>query len=341
MVLAVALVLVGCTQAPAGNGTGNGNGPLTVDPRLTDPAIPTDLVFPHIVQGPTAAPRGRLAVVLHGSGANPQGYTELIAALANDGYHVVGLRYNALLPSLGACPDADADQDPDCHRTFRGETVFGQGVPDPAGHAFDHPIAFVPKASSVMNRLLRLVAYMSANYPSAGFGQFLRQTASGTCTSPNTTYGTCDVDWSKVVLMGHSQGAAVALYLAKFFAVDRVGLMSGTYDAYALGAGVYSAAPWLTDGPLAVPTSRIGWFVSTRDPEVGRLRAVATALALSGQETDVTTTARPFGGSHRLVSSTTPSCPFDTAQNHNSTAVDLCVPDGLYVAAWRYLAGGS
>ena len=50
-------------------------------------------------------------------------------------------------------------------------------------------------------------------------------------------------------------------------------------------------------------------------------------------------TGPTFGGSRQLVTSTPSACPIgDSAPSHNSTAVDLCVPDYAYDAAWRYLA---
>lgn len=339
VLLAVAIAGAGCSQSPGI--VGAPSGARNIDPRTTDSAISSDLVYPHISQPAGGVVRNRLVILLHGSNANPQGLTELIGGLASDGYHVVAPRYSAQLSSLGGCPDESAVDEPDCHREFRSETVFGQNVVDPEGASYNHPLLNITKPNSVRNRLVKLVNYLAATYPSENWNQFLNRSAAGVCTETDPTYGSCALDWSKTVLIGHSQGAAVALYLARFYAADRVGLLSGTYDAYINADSSIDVAPWVLEGRFAVPASRITMFFHTGDPAVGRFRAVAAALALPGVETNVTTTNRPYLGSHRLITSTTPSCPFDSSQTHNGTAVDLCVPDGLYLGTWRYMAGGA
>ena len=336
------LAVAACTTSPsAGSGSGTGGpGQRAVDPRLTDPALPSELVFQNIAQAPSGTLRNKLVLVFHGTGANPQAHTELINALATDGYHVAAVRYNAVLSATGGCPDVTQADDPDCHQNLRAETIFGQGVADPEGHAFDHQLLNITKTNSAMNRTLKLVNYMAATYPAEGWGQYLQRDANGACTSVNTTYGTCNLDWTKVVLMGHSQGGSVALYMSSFYPVDRVGMLSGAYDAWDNGNGTLTTANWVVARKSKIPVAKVTEFVHTKDVGITRIRAVEKTLALSGAETNVLTSARPWGYSHRLITSITPTCPLDSSQSHNATAQDLCAPDGQFVPVWRYVAGG-
>ena len=344
MAAVVAMVaLAACTTSPSsGSGSGTGGpGQRAVDPRLTDPSLPTEMLFTNIAQAPSGTLRNKLVLVYHGTSANPQAHTELVSALATDGYHVAAVRYNAVLSATGGCPDVTQDDDPDCHQALRAETVFGQGVADPEGQPFDHPLLNITRTNSAMNRTLKLVNYLAATYPAEGWGQYLQRNAGGACTSFNATYGTCNLQWSKVVLMGHSQGGSVALYTSSFFPVDRVGMLSGAYDAWDNGDGTLTTASWVSARKAKIPVSRVTEFVHTRDVGLARIRAVERTLGVPGTETNVLSSARPWGGTHRLITTITPSCPLDASQAHNATAQDLCAPDGQFVPVWRYVAGGA
>lgn len=298
------LAALGCTPV----GDGSGSGPRAVQPSLTDPALPDDPLEPNLWIAPKGTPKGKLAVLFNGTGAGPSVLTNLGTTLADDGFHVVILRYESAVGTQAACPDSVAATFPDCHRAFRGEVVFGSAVAN-------HPAVSVDTARSVRNRLDAMVSYLAGRYPLDGW----------------------DLDWSDRVLVGHSQGAGVALYLSKFFAVERVVLLSGTYDVF---GSIPTVAPWITEGGFATPSSRIGWFAHLSDPGLPLQRAVAQAVGVTGSEVAVASGA-PYGGSRRLVTSAQPGCPFDSSPTHNSTATNLCSSSALHPPAWRYLASGS
>jgi hypothetical protein len=336
--MAVVLVAGACTAKPGTTPppSGQSNGIWTINPRSTDPAISDDPQFTHLAYGPVGASRGRLAVVLHGSQGNPQAHTELAGALRTDGYHVVVLRYSAKVYTFGACPDSAATTDPDCHRAFRAETVYGDAA-DPLGVSRDHPAIAIDAADSVMNRLLKVIEYLRVQDPTGGWAQFQDRPGGGACTV-DPAFGTCTLDWSTVAAVGHSQGSGVALYLGKYHPVAKVVMLSGSYDGFALDGGGHLPAPWVTEG-LAVQSADVGTLQHTADYALGLFTAVEDAIGVTGPVTSVNTTGAPYGGSKRLRTSLASSCPWDGAPGHNSTASDLCVPDGAYVAAWRHLAG--
>ncbi len=327
----MSILATACTQ-PTGSGSGNS---WTANPAVVDPASSSDSQFPNIAYGPTGSPRGELAVMLHGTGGQPQAHHEIAATLRAKGFHVILLRYSASLGTLGACPDAVALTFPDCHREFRSETLFGAGVTDPDGNGYDNPTANISQADSVSNRLLKLVDYLDTLAPTKGWDQF-QQSTGGTCDSINATYGVCDLDWSRVSALGHSQGAGVAMYMGKFFDLNAIGLLSGPFDSFEDGSN-HTVAPWITEGGMDTPSSDIHSLSHLSDYSLGRIRSALDALGLPGPETDAT--LDPPYASNRLVTNVAATCPWDGAQGHNSTSVDQCAPDYVYWDAWSALAG--
>jgi len=311
----------------------------TVDPCTTDPAITCDAAFGHIATPGSGALRGRLVLFFNGTGAQPLAYTKLLGALAGSGYHTIGVRYPSGVGTASACPDANAGTQPDCHRAFRAETVFGRGVPDPEGYAADSPAVNVSPANSVVNRVLQLVESLRVAYPSEGWGQFQRRNSAGCQVDP--TYGECDLDWSKVVVMGHSLGAGVALYLSKLHRVSRVGMLSGPFDEYRDGATV-TVAPWIAEGGFATGSAAMFGLSHTGEPNDEAQTAAWNALGMAGPRVSVDSGSAPWGGAQQLTTSITPACLTDVAGEHNSTAQNLCTPGDPPVlrTAWLTLAGG-
>lgn len=324
-------VVAGCTTRS--RGTTGAYGFWQVDPADTDAAIYPETTGKHRAYEPTTSV-GRLAVMFHGTGSNPDAHLEVASTMRTAGLHVINLNYEAATGTLNACPDSQQGPNPDCHRELRSETTFGADVVDPDGQSFNNSVVGINQANSVMNRLLKLVEFLKVLSPSGGWEQF-QAGGGGTCTDMNATYGACNLDWSKVVLLGHSQGAGVALYMAKFFPVSNVGLFSGTYDAWNNFDGTYTEAGWTTDA-FATPTSKIGYFMHLNDIGAGRIRAVADAVGIQGPEEDLLVDPHT---TNRITTSYTSECPFDSVPSHNSTSVDLCTPAYTPPIAWRHLAG--
>ena len=205
--------------------------------------------------------------------------------------------------------------------------MFGGGVADPAGQVNDHPADNISKANSVMNRLLKLVQYLATVAPASGLGSFQQQ-SSRELRGVQRHLRRVRPGVARRGDHGHSQGPGVALYLGKFFPLSKVALLSGSYDAFELADGSYVVAPWITEGGLAVANADIGTFIHTSDYAQDRFRAVADRRSSTGPEVSVQSAAPPYGGSRRLLTSLEPTCPFDGAPNHDSTGVDVCVPNG-------------
>lgn len=342
-VVAIALSLVVLAGACQPDPVGSGSSPRldNIDPNLTDPDIPSDTARPQFSIRPSTSPRNRLAVLFNGTGGSPSSLTTLARSLAADGYHVIGLRYESSLGTLDACPPTSVVLDPDCHRRLRSEVVYGQNVPPtPNDPGQNHPMASVTAATSVMNRLLAFVQYLKATFPEAGWGQYQVLDGAAACGRTNTVYGQCDLDWDQIVTMGFSQGAGVALYLGKHRELDRIGLLSGPFDAFGSSPN-YVPAGWLGE-PFATDNDDIAALLHPEDAHVGRQRAALTALGLTEAEVDVTLVDPPYWNSRRLVTTAEPQCPFpDPLWAHNATVGGGCTQTGLHADAWRYLVGGS
>lgn len=337
LALAVMGLVAACNPAPPGGGT-QGSGMINVDPRQTDSAITADPLMPNFAIRPVGTAKGKLAVLFNGTGASPAALTQLGNRLARDGFHVIGLRYASAVSTVWACDGDDLLTDPECHRSFRGEVTFGRDVADPDGVSSNHPSVNVSKADSVVNRLTKMVGLMHQQYPLDGWDAF-QQSEELQCTQADTTFGGCALDWTEIVTVGHSQGAGVALYLSKFFALDRVVMLSGPYDVFRTDDQTV-VAPWITEGDFEVPPSRIATFSHVNDYDLATHRAAADALGIPGVEVPVTS-PRPYGYSNRLISSIQPGCPLDSAAAHNSTATDACSTSTQHSAAWSYLAAGA
>ena len=319
---------------------------LRIDPCLTDPAVTCDGTkkgghVPHLVYVPLHPPaHPQLAVFFPGTGARPTYYTPVAETLAQRGWFVIDLRYTTSVTTEDACPSADEKTDPERYRRFRSESVFGENVQDPTGHAYNYAGTSVDKVNSVMNRLLKLVGYLSAHptLGGAGWGQFLAM-HNGTCSSYNTTYGACNPDWSRMALSGHSQGAGVALYLAKFYKVARVAMLSGPEDAYVLPDRTV-AASWIAEGRFATSVDNIYGFTHVNDPFYQRQTAAWAALGLPGAVTHYAPN-QPLGISHRIVTSITPACPLlgTVLAAHSATSVIGCVDLPGYAAVWNTMFG--
>jgi hypothetical protein len=99
--------------------------------------------------------------------------------------------------------------DPDCYWKARAVVTFGGGSPVPNQQA-------VSIGDSIVNRLNKLLASLVQAHGNENWGQFLLADRT--------------VDWSKVVLAGHSQGGGHAGILAKSVTLGRVVYFSSPED---------------------------------------------------------------------------------------------------------------
>lgn len=317
IVLVVTAWSVACASSSGGPTSGTPTPPPSterqVTPSATDAAIAT-ADEPHVAinPSPAVAAAGKLFVFLPGTGALPTQYRMILRAGAARGYHSIGLNYpnpNAVGVLCGA------ETDVECFWDVRREVITGSN----ASARVD-----VTPANSIVNRLQKLVTSLDRQYPREGWGQFL---VGG------------EMDWSKVVISGHSQGGGHAGVMTKLFALARACYFSSPADwrQVANVPATWTARPNVTDA-----TRQFG-FSHLQDQLVpyAHLREIWPAMGLGAFGGPVNADLRmpPYDNSHQLVTTATPVI---EGSYHGATVVDVATPKTSQGAAmlegvWAYL----
>jgi len=203
----------------------------------------------------TEATDANLLVFLTGTGGQPPDSLAFLHAAADAGYRVISLDYNDK-PAVGEfCPP----RPPVCAGNFRRMRIYGDGIS--LSPSFDNTAA-----ESIVNRLVKLLAYLDKQDPQRMWAAYLANGA------PN---------WGRIAVAGQSQGAGMAAYIAKTQTVARVILFSSPWDFVAHGNG-WTLAPWLRM-PAKTPPER--WFggYHARENEAGLLAKSFAALRIPAE----------------------------------------------------------
>jgi len=280
----------------------------STDSNIT--ATPTGGEAPHLAINPSASvvASGKLLVFLPGTQGRPSQYTYILRAAASRGFHAIGVNYPNQTAMGTLC---QTSPEPDCYWIARSEVVFGGGTPVSGQTA-------VTQADSIVNRVNKLLLWLKNNHPSEGWGLFL--------------LGNETVDWSKVVLAGHSQGGGHVGVLAKTVALGRAVYFSSPDDWQ---ASTNTPARWTLTRPNVTPASQQYGFGSDFDTLVpndhtyahwnnlGLYKPASGPVLVDGGDS-------PFSDSHQLHTSR-PYNPASTAgtqalRNHGITVVDTSTP---------------
>lgn len=291
-----------------------------IAPDLTNPAINTAL-SPHVVINPSpmVAARGRLFVMLPGTGAVARTYRLILRTGAPRGYHVLGLTYPNENAVEGVC---GASTDPNCAGDLRREIITG---------IESSTLTNVNRANSIIGRLESLLGYLSTTFPNEGWGQYL---VNGR------------VNWALVTVAGHSQGGGHAAFLAKLESLDRVVMFSAPGDT---GVAANTPAAWLSL-PNITPVARQYGFTHVNDTLIALSTVTRNWSTIGidslGLVTSVDGATSPFGNSRQLTSAAAPN-PNPTgvtaSPTHGAPVVDAVTPltpqnSPLYAPVWIYLA---
>lgn len=257
--------------------------------------------------------------MLPGTVSNSRQYQLIVRRGAARGYHSIGLIYpNAEAVEL-LCGPGSA---PNCVGLARREIITGADV---------SPVVAVNAANSITGRLTALLTYLAATFPTEGWGQYL----SGG-----------QINWSRVTVGGHSQGAGHAGFLAKLELLDRAVMFSGPADT---GGTAGSDADWLSL-PNVTPAARQYGFTHTDDAIVSQTRALANwrliGLDAFGAAVSVDNGGAFTGGSRQLLTSAPPANDPGRANilsAHGAPVMDGFTPltatgEPLFAPVWDYLA---
>lgn len=285
-------------------------------PAATSALITTNLSGHYAINpSPAVAARGKLLVMLPGTGAVPRFYRQILRVGAARGHHSIGLTY----PNDDAVGDlCGASAAPDCPALARREIITGADM---------SPLVTVNAANSINGRLAALIQHLNGLYPTEGWGQYL---AGGV------------PDWSRISVAGHSQGSGHAAFMGKIVTLDRVVMFSGPGDF--VGAAL---APWLSQ-PGLTPVARYYGFTHSADELVPQSLILAAWAALglgaAGAPVNIDGVAAPYAGSRQLLTSAPPNLAvFNAAPRHSATIVDAITPVTatgafVYQPVWEYMA---
>ncbi|GGK88232.1 hypothetical protein JOE58_000970 [Curtobacterium luteum] len=192
---------------------------------------------------------GPMLLFLPATRAKPAQYQRFLAAALQDGYHVLGLDYWNLGKTLSGTCEADA-------------RCYGQVQRNRFDGSRPSQFSQVTPAGSIVSRLRNAIEYLDDHDPDGGWGRFV-----------DAREG---IDWSDVVVAGHSQGGGEAAYIGHIRTVRGVLMFSSPVES--LGA-VHAA--WM-DRPGRTPVTRM-YAIDDRADEFGpRIRGSWHALGLTG-----------------------------------------------------------
>jgi hypothetical protein len=286
----------------------------SVLPSATSSAI-TAFNNEHYVCLDTRVPlKNKLFVFFPGTSATPSLYQGIIQKAAALGYHAIGLMYtnnSDLYVASASSPDNN-------QFGFCRSEIF-TGIDVTTG-------VTVNTDNCIRNRLVKLLQYLQQQNPWQNWQQFLN--------------GTADVNWSKCLLSGHSQGGGHAAYIGKQVSVDRV-IVFSSIDWNGL---LNKSANWVTTAGLT-PASKYYNFIHPLDEifNWNNARQQYTDAAIPGLPVNIDSLAAPYNSSHNLYTRAAPALAI-IVPHHNITCLDLYTPkngsgqlSGGFTNAWEYL----
>ncbi|MCC7309415.1 MAG: hypothetical protein IT173_17775 [Acidobacteria bacterium] len=288
-------------------------------PHDTDPEITTNLQGHYVSIDRSVPPKNQLFVFFPGTHGIAANYEVLNNVVAEMGFHAINLTYPNDEPVNGLCGGTNTDLD--CYANVRLEILDGTDRT---------PLVNVNRANSAENRLIKLLIYLRNQYPNDNWGQFL--------IDDDT------LDWSKIIVSGHSQGGGHAGILGRYHPVVRVVM----FAAMDYNGRVRSPANWIAHPettPNASTPDKFWGFSHTRDEAVNFNLLTSTiwpayGMPPFGAVVNVDGISPPYSNTHSLTSN------LDTCPSfHGCVAVDsgIVYENGVpvYKPVWQYLLSNT
>jgi len=274
-----------------------------VRPAQTDPGYDVSEDSSAVSRN-TASQTNKLVLFLGGTGSSPSNdYNALRLFAVGLGFDFINLSY----PNNVAAASLANDPDPLVFDKYRQEACFGTPVSDDVA---------IDSLNSIHTRAVNLLLYLDLTYPADNWGQYLATSVT--------------LDWSRIIVGGHSQGSGHACYLAKQLAADRVLMFAGPNDYSDL---YMNAASW-TQQAGATPVSGLFSYLSLNDEVVAyeKQAVVISALGMlaADDSTHVDDLTSPYGNSHCLYTTQPPG---SVLLNHN-VPIMLSTTN---TAVWTYM----
>ena len=266
----------------------------SVRPSTTDNNIETGAYnLRHYMATSNAPSKNTLVVFLPGTNRAPSSYLYMMEQIALLGYHVIGLMYKTDPAINPICRPTD---DVTCHWRARMETIDGTDR---------HPNVSVNVPNSIINRLEKVLQYVNTIHPSGGWDQYL----SGG-----------QLQWNKIIVSGHSQGASLSGILGKEFPVKRV-VMWSVIDFLDSG----NIPDWVNN---TTNHEKYYAFIHAKDELVPFTRAQLgwdkLGMTEYGSMSSIDCNSYPFNNTHILYTTYTPSVSL-VDKYHNGTTIDIYI----------------
>jgi hypothetical protein len=291
-----------------------------IAPALTDAKATATNDSHYVFVNRSVPAQNKLFVFIGGTGSNPRNIQLICNAAANAGLHVINIAYPNSLSIVQACSNSN---DTSCFRRFREEAIYGTPVSSDI---------MIDTANSIVNRLIKLLMYISRTNPTESWGQFLEGN---------------QLKWTEIIVAGHSQGAGHAVFLAYTQQVYRCIAFSGPNDYSGL---LNQPAAWFANSKKT-PISAFYAFLHLQDetPFSSQVRGITgqifnlQRIGILSDTVQVDNTRPPYRNARLLYSAIQPRVGLGIARNHNSTVVDANTPlmNGLptFAETWNYLLG--
>lgn len=173
----------------------------------------------HYVVRNTKSHLNKLLLFIGGSFSSPDDYTFIAKHAASIGFDVISISYPNNIPAASLASSSD----PFIFDNYRDEICFGNQVSD---------VVSVDNLNSINTRTFKLIQYLNNTYPEQNWSQYLE---------------TNNLNWDKIVIAGHSQGAGHASYFSQKRLFERVVMFSGPND---YSTHFNSPANWLSEDGL-------------------------------------------------------------------------------------------
>jgi pimeloyl-ACP methyl ester carboxylesterase len=231
----------------------------------------------------------RLFLFIGGTGSSTQSYQAISNFAGNLGYDVITIAY----PNTMAAASLSNSPDSLAFDKYRQELCYGTPL---------SPAVTVDTLNSIHTRTIKLIQYLNTTYPAQNWGQYLIDPTS--------------LDWSKIVVGGHSQGGGHACYFAKSNDVARVLMFSSPND---YSSHFSNSANWLRS-PGITPMGRHFAYLSQLDEvvpfseQLTNLQGLGLYPLYDTTLTDISSS--PYDHSHCLYTTQPPGF---SILYHNST----------------------
>jgi hypothetical protein len=183
------------------------------------------------------------------------------------------------------------------------------------------PEISIQQNEAIYNRIKKLLSYLSTNYPSENWSQYLNESG--------------EVNWEKVIVSGHSQGGGHAALMGKLFPLKRVLCFSSPKD---WNNTIDNVPPWVGSENWAMDKSNVFVFNHLLDEHEQQL-VIWDSLGLnsSGPSVNVETMNPPYSNTRQLVTNYN----VNTGDEHASTIQDNKTPKvnliPVFEPVWTYM----